>query len=249
MSDSQRDHGLRRFVQKVVSHPLHVRMVKILIRNALVHEKSYKFRRDVVGAMRSFEFEETEFKDVKGYENHNELVKATLARVKPELTTWIEMGVMTGSSIRLFLKEAEKLSIKPDVHGFDSFEGMPEDWTKMVSKGDLAHPMPHFKEDNVKLHKGWFDDTLPKFAKDELTQQIGFLHVDSDLYSSAKTGFDAFREFLKPGTVILFDDYWNYAEFADHEVKAFKEFIADSGLDFEYIGYNRHHMQASVVLK
>ena len=58
---------------------------------------------------------------------------------------------MTGASIRLFLKESERLCLKPTIHGFDSFEVMPEDWTRRVLKSDMAHPMPIFKEANVKL--------------------------------------------------------------------------------------------------
>ena len=59
----------------------------------------------------------------------------------------------------------------------------------------------------------------------ELNEQIGFLHVDSDLYPSAKTAFVSISDYLKPGTVIFFDEYWNYAEYAEHEIKAFKKFF------------------------
>ncbi|MEP5621205.1 MAG: hypothetical protein ABJP82_01350, partial [Hyphomicrobiales bacterium] len=70
----------------------------------------------------------------------------------------------------------------------------------------------------------------------------------SDLYSSAKTAFDELKPFIGKGTVILFDEYWNYPEFMEHEIKAFREFLAQTGLGFEYIGYYPDHMQLSVVI-
>ena len=70
MANSQRDHVFRHVVKWLVSLPIYMRLIKILIRNVLVHEESYKFRRDVVGALRAFEFNESEFRDVPCHENH-----------------------------------------------------------------------------------------------------------------------------------------------------------------------------------
>ena len=244
----QREHVVRRVIQKIVKHHIYTRFVKILIRHALIHEKSFKFRRDVVGAIQSWEFEKSEFTDVTPFDTHEELVLECIKRTNPKLINWIELGVATGNSIRLFSSIAKKLGLSPKISGFDSFEGMPEDWHGRVKKGDLSHPMPKFKDKNITLFKGWFETSLPEFVDRELTEQIGFLHIDSDLYSSAKTAFENFTNYIGSGTVILFDEYWNYAEYADHEYKAFGEFIQDNELEFEYIGYHRHHMQAAVII-
>jgi hypothetical protein len=93
MAKSQRDHVFRRLVKWLVSRQTYIRLIKILIRNSLIHEKSYKFRRDVVGAVRAFEFEEIELNNVPRHQTHQELVSATLRRCKPELTTCIELGL------------------------------------------------------------------------------------------------------------------------------------------------------------
>lgn len=244
----QREHIIRRVIQKFVKHHVYTRFVKILIRHALVHEKSFKFRRDVVGAIQAWEFEKSEFADVRQFETHEELVLECIKRANPNLKDWIELGVATGNSIRLFSSIAKKLDLDPKISGFDSFEGMPEDWHGRVKKGDLNHPMPNFKNKNIRLYKGWFETSLPKFVDNELNEQIGFLHVDSDLYSSAKTAFENFKGYIRSGTVILFDEYWNYAEYSEHEFKAFREFIQENNLEFEYIGYHRHHMQAAVII-
>ena len=69
--------------------------------------------------------------------------------------------------------------------------------------------------------KGLFDDTLPSFAKTH-TQPVSFLHVDCDLYSSTKAIFDILGDQIVEGTVIVFDEYFNYPGWQHHEFKAFQ---------------------------
>jgi hypothetical protein len=83
---------------------------------------------------------------------------------------------------------------------------------------------------------GWFDQTLPGFLE-EHQQPIAFLHVDSDLYSSAKTIFDQVHDRIRPGTIIQFDDFVNYPGWEEGEYKAFQEFVELSSLQYEYIGF------------
>lgn len=87
---------------------------------------------------------------------------------------------------------------------------------------------------NVRLVKGWFNETLPAFIK-EHSEPCAFIHVDCDLYSSTKTIFDNLKNQICTGTVIAFDEYFNYPGWQEGEYKAFMEFIAWSGLEFEYI--------------
>ncbi len=236
------------FVRKIITDRSYTRVVKALIRNAIIHEKSEKFRRDVVNAIQSFEFESNELSDVIAFDSLEGLLKETITRVNPNLSEWIELGVMTGNSARQIAAFATKQNLTMTLHGFDSFEGLPEDWHARAKQGAFAIRQPSFSEPNIKVHVGLFDTTLPIFAA-ELESQLGFIHVDSDLYSSAKTAFDILGAYIKPGTVILFDEYWNYPEFRDHEIKAFEEFITANNLDFEYIGYYKDHMQLSIIIK
>ena len=67
---------------------------------------------------------------------------------------------------------------------------------------------------------------------------MSLLHVDCDLYSSTVTIFDALGPRLQPGTVILFDEYYNFPRWQQHEYKAFQEFVVSSGMKYEYIGYS-----------
>ena len=125
-------------------------------------------------------------------------------------------------------------------------EGLPEDWFGMYRKGafDTAGKLPRVRS-NVTLHKGWFADTLPNFVKDH-NEKIAFVHVDCDLYSSTKTIFEFLADTIGPGTVILFDEYFNYPGWREHEYKAFQEFVASRSLQYRYVAYNTSQWNASV---
>jgi hypothetical protein len=120
---------------------------------------------------------------------------------------WLEFGVRDGDTMAWLLEE------KPgqNIHGFDSWEGLPEEWKtggKDYPAGAMAVPMPVFP-DNVKLHKGWFDKTLAPWLSDN-QGQVAYLHVDSDLYSSAIYVLDTLNDRLVPGTIIVFDELANF---------------------------------------
>ena len=72
------------------------------------------------------------------------------------------------------------------------------------------------------------------------------LHVDCDLYSSCKTAFEVFGHRIVPGTIIVFDEFYNYPGSSLHEYKAFQEFLLKSDLKARYLAYNTQHEQVAV---
>jgi hypothetical protein len=46
--------------------------------------------------------------------------------------------------------------------------------------------------------------------------------------------------------VLLFDEYFNYPSWQEHEFKAFQEFVAMHGIQYEYVGYVEAYEQAAV---
>lgn len=142
----------------------------------------------------------------------------------------LEFGVYTGGSVN----KLAKLSPKRTIFGFDSFEGLPEDWSGHSVKSYFKiNKLPKVRK-NVTLLKGWFDDTLPEFVKKH-DEKIALLHVDCDLYSSTKTIFDHLKNQITDGTIIIFDEYWNYPNWKEHEFKAFNEFLSKSEFTPEYL--------------
>lgn len=147
---------------------------------------------------------------------------------------FLEFGVYTGNTINLMFN-----ILKDKIfYGFDSFEGLPENWNGTIRhKGsfDLQGNLPNVN-DNVKLIKGWFDETLPKFLI-EHKEPVSFIHVDSDLYSSAKTIFDNLKDRIVVGTIIVFDEYYNYNNWKNHEYKAFQEFVKENNIKYKYLTF------------
>ncbi len=157
----------------------------------------------------------------------------------------LEFGVFTGKSINYIANK-----IKLDVFGFDSFEGLPENWRDGFAQGafDLkGSGLPECKP-NVHLIKGWFEHTIPIFLNDH-NEKISFIHVDCDLYSSTTTIFEMLKDQLAETVIIVFDEYFNYPGWKKHEHLAFMEFINKTGYKYDYICYNKNHEQVAVRLK
>lgn len=143
-----------------------------------------------------------------------------------------EFGVYKGNSINLIAKAFANKTI----HGFDSFEGFPEDgrndWKQDFS---LQGEIPKVA-DNVVLYKGYFHDTLPAFFTLHKDKFFSFLHIDCDIYSSTATIFEILGNMIKPGCIIVFDELLHYHGFLENEMRAFYEFLNKRNLDFEWIG-------------
>ncbi len=162
---------------------------------------------------------------------------------------YIEVGVCTGRTINFIAA----LAPHNDIHGFDSFEGLPEDWVRVdrtFNKGDFG-----FKDKtllpavlpNVHLYKGWFKDTLPLFKKSIIKDQpIALLHFDCDLYSSTQDTFAALGDNIQPGTILVFDELYNYPSSTEHEWKALNEFLDEKQFAVEFLAFNENHEQVVV---
>jgi hypothetical protein len=174
--------------------------------------------------------------------NHNALVRCWIAEQRGRIPTFehlhdfyryvhgkacggtaidfLEFGVYKGDSIR-FWSEMNR-----DPHsrfiGFDSFEGLPENWTKKVPKGafHIGGAVPQIDDERVGFVKGWFQNTLPRFLDGFTARSRLVIHNDSDLYSSTLFTLVSLHRLLVPGTVIIFDEYSH----ATHEFRAFADY-------------------------
>ena len=157
--------------------------------------------------------------------------------------TVLEFGVATGRTLNQFAYWLPEKTI----HGFDGFEGLPEDWTSRMRKGFFARSNLPRVRSNCQLWVGWFDQTLPGFKQQsQLTRPIALLHVDCDLYSSTKTVLGQLKDNIVSGTVIIFDEYMNYPGWQLDEFRAWQEHCQMYGVEYEYIGRVSRHQKVAV---
>jgi hypothetical protein len=146
---------------------------------------------------------------------------------------WLEFGVFSGRTINFLSKYVSK-----SVYGFDSFEGLPEDWREGFKKGkfNMGGMLPKV-EDNVILIKGWFNNTLESFLKTH-TEDISFIHMDADLYSSTKYVLEKCTPRIKKGCIISFDEIFNFPEYdnSTSELRALKEWVDEYEVEFDWLG-------------
>ena len=62
------------------------------------------------------------------------------------------------------------------------------------------------------------------------------IHIDCDLYSSTRTVLTLLRGRMVPGTLLVFDELFNYPGYEQHEIKAFYEFLREDSVRCEWIG-------------
>jgi hypothetical protein len=157
----------------------------------------------------------------------------------------LEFGVATGATLKVICEETEHT-----VYGFDSFNGLPEDWTHFQKAGRFSSSgrPPENLMDNAELVVGLFEDTLPKFLNNH-DGPASFVHIDCDLYSSTKSVLRHLSPRLCPGTIVVFDEYFNYPGWQENEHKAFDEYLETSDLAAEYIGFASSGQSVCVRLK
>lgn len=173
----------------------------------------------------------------------------------------LEFGVFKGKSLTMLSEHF----LDQKVFGFDSFEGLPEDWLmteKELRTNKIKHKKGHFDtshikynfKDNVVLVKGFFDTSLPQWLSQNNLEAIKILHIDSDLYSSAKTIFDNLNHYIVSGTVIIFDELYPWGNYRKYELweegewKALTEWVNKYDRKFKVISRNTHQQCAIQVI-
>lgn len=158
----------------------------------------------------------------------------------------LEFGVYFGKTLKMISSHFQNLNSSQKVHGFDTFDGLPQDWRGTKSGSYSTEGILPNVGDNVRYHVGLFSDCLTSFLS-ELRQEenikgktqtsVAFMNIDCDLYTStmdvllplAKEGL------IVPGTVIMFDEYIMNPRWQDDEFKAFQEISKMYGWKYEYI--------------
>ncbi|ATY14510.1 class I SAM-dependent methyltransferase [Amycolatopsis sp. AA4] len=152
----------------------------------------------------------------------------------------LEFGVATGNTLRTITAARKAV----EVYGFDSFDGLPEAWLNGMPAGAFARDdLPDVP--GAELVVGLFSDTLPGFLEKH-SGPVDFVHVDGDLYSSAKTVLDNVGPRLRPGSIVHFDEFFNFPGWKRHEYRAWIEHVEKTGVEFTYEAYTYNDNQVTV---
>jgi len=166
-----------------------------------------------------------------------------------------EFGVYTGRSLALLAhyhevnkKSIHQIDFLRRLVGFDSFEGLPGGdghprWKPgMFRVNHSFHPIckpgervtervifalfEQYQLPPPVIEAGEFSEVLPRVIGTKY-KQAAVVHVDCDLYESTKTVLFGLQPILQEGTVLLFDDWFNFRGSKEKgEQKAFFEFMA-----------------------
>ncbi|MCE7738388.1 MAG: class I SAM-dependent methyltransferase [Candidatus Heimdallarchaeota archaeon] len=168
-------------------------------------------------------------------------IPLAVKEIESSIGDWAEFGVNRGISTRRLIS---LLPRRTSLYLFDSFEGLSEDWEfdtgKTYLKGHYALPedeRPEFENRQVEWHIGRFKDTIPKFVRKH-SGSLAFIHIDCNLYSLARDILMNINPLVGKGTIILFDEFYNYNKnyWKEHEYKAFMEYVKRYNKRFEYLG-------------
>jgi len=212
-----------------------------------VHDVEFRSRRDLwaagerQAATSSERFAREAMPTAEVFDDPIATLKHALS-LAPDGGMALEFGVYEGRTLRVIAAARNSRQ----VFGFDSFQGLPEDWRSGLPAGTFATGnVPDVP--GTELVVGWFADTLPDFLARH-PDPVSFLHLDADLYSSTVTVLKHVGPRLRPGSVIVFDEYFNYPGWQQHEHRAWQEFVAASAVEFQYVAYTCNNEQVAVVV-
>jgi O-methyltransferase len=149
----------------------------------------------------------------------------------------VECGVWRGGMIAGM---SQVLGTARNYFLFDSFEGLPPareeldgaaavawqtDSTSLIhydncraAEEEAAAAMKLSGTTSFSLVKGWFKDTIPRFAPQS---EIAVLRLDGDWYDSTRVCLEALYPHVAPGGIVIIDDYYTW----DGCARAVNEFI------------------------
>lgn len=143
-----------------------------------------------------------------------------------------EFGVSTGTSLLTFAKinkiynESFRNDLsKKTIYGFDTFSGLPY-FDPLKDKGENDVPEMRLggfnansdfeklkeiseKIGHIKLIKGKFEDTIPKFIEKNPHFSLSLIHIDCDLHQSTYTVLKKLLNRLNIGGIVIFDEIFH----------------------------------------
>ena len=122
---------------------------------------------------------------------------------------YLEFGVASGVSFKWWMQNNTHENSR--FYGFDTFEGLPENWGFFYKKGDMKHEVMASDDNRHVFIKGIFQDTFLKFIGENLPElnsaKRKVIHLDADLFSSTLFVLSQIYPYLKKGDILIFDEF------------------------------------------
>jgi O-methyltransferase len=186
------------------------------------------------------------YQETWDYERRYKLYEALIRQegVIWEPIDYLEFGVAGGISFKWWLEKNEQAGSR--FFGFDTFEGLPEKWGAF-EKGSMAYAMESLQvnDPRASFHKGLFQDSLLPFLEQYDNKNRKLIHIDSDLFSSALFVLTQLYRFLKPGDIILFDEF----AVPQHEFLAWKIFTESFYVKYDVIGAANNYLFVAMKIR
>jgi len=157
---------------------------------------------------------------------------------------YLEFGVSKGASFKWWVNRIKN----PDArfYGFDTFTGLPEAWGP-YKKGDMGNENkpPIIDDDRHQFFQGLFQQTLLPFLSNYKSDKRKVIHMDADIYSATLYVLTSITPFIKPGDIIMFDEF----NVPLHEFKAFDEWSKAFYIDYKVLGGVNNFYQIAVEIQ
>jgi len=159
--------------------------------------------------------------------------------------TYLEFGVSKGWGFHFWYQTNKNQSSQ--FYGFDTFEGIPDDWGNVKKGAYTANGVvPKVDDSRCKFIVGLFQDTIDNFIEiNRLDKQLVIL-LDADLYNATLFVLIKLRLYLKKGDIIIFDEFFSVSK-ADHEMRAFIDFLLLFKFEYEEIAKTPN--QLAIIVK
>ena len=177
----------------------------------------------------------------KIFHDRESLWQFLLGQEKSVELSVLEFGVAWGYCTNYFLSRPSSIQ---SWHGFDTFEGLPEDWhTEKAGTYTSDGNIPKIK--GGKFIVGKFEDALPGFFAEE-RPMASIINFDADLYSSTICALNFAKPVIDKHTILIFDEFIMNKNWEQDEYKALEEFCSNNHYTYEVLAISFFTKQVAV---
>jgi tetratricopeptide (TPR) repeat protein len=149
-----------------------------------------------------------------------------------------EFGVWRGNAFKHLIKTFKK------GYGFDTFEGIPEDWHN-EKMGTYSSDAKIPEIEGGEFIVGKFEHTLPEFFN-KSRSMASVINFDADLYSSTLCALNYSQSVIDQHTILIFDEFLINENWEQDEYKALEDFCCENDLSYEVLAISFFTKQVAV---